>query len=30
VLPSLLAVTALVVSNVVLYVVDDDNPSAAQ
>ena len=30
VLPSLLAVTALVVSNVVLYVVDDDHPGAAQ
>lgn len=29
VLPSLLAVTALVVSNVVLYVVDDDHPGAA-
>jgi MFS family permease len=30
VLPSLLAVTALVVSNVVLYLVGDDDPGAAQ
>jgi hypothetical protein len=30
VLPSLLAVTALVVGNVVLYVVAEDDPGAAQ